>query len=457
MMLRTARQTTQKHALGAALVALALAIPPSLEGQDVEGTARMVGTVFDSTSMELLEGARVAVIGTNAFGDTDDNGWFELEDVPAGTHWVSFFHPRLQTLGVSPPSRQVTFQKDATAQIDLAVPSQRTLLKGWCRAEQPGEGYAALAGTVTDSLTGVPMPRAIVTASPADAQFGVEPVEVRTDESGYYRMCAVPGGRPLRLQAHFGNSSGRSMTVSVEPGEARMQDLMLLMSAEGTLAGQVVDYISGQPVAGADVSVLGTDARALTDSLGNFVFDDLPPGRHLLTTDHLAFEQRTDSITILSQETVGIEVRLATEALEVEGLVVTARSRFGRNTLVTAKRRDVITREEIEPLLTRVQHAGDLLRNMNAPGLNIREIYVEDATGIRIPGLCVEVTRRTGGNEQCASAAVLLNEVLVPYPDQVLRDLDPAIIDHIEILRPVDAQFRFGTMAANGAVLIYTR
>ena len=50
-----------------------------------------------------------------------------------------------------------------------------------------------------------------------------------------------------------------------------------------------------------------------------------------------------------------------------------------------------------------------------------------------------------------------MNGVIMPYPDQILRDLDPATIDRIEILSPIDAQFQFGPCAGNGAVLIYTR
>ena len=34
--------------------------------------------------------------------------------------------------------------------------------------------------------------------------------------------------------------------------------------------------------------------------------------------------------------------------------------------------------------------------------------------------------------------------------------LDPNIIQRIEILSPIDAQFQFGSLAANGAVVIST-
>ncbi len=136
---------------------------------------------------------------------------------------------------------------------------------------------------------------------------------------------------------------------------------------------------------------------------------------------------------------------------------MTARTRFGRTSLAgDAKRADFISREEIEAILPRVTATPDLLRNMNAPGLRIREVYQQDElTGAMVPGYCIEI-RRSGG-EGCRPAAVAINNVIVPYPDAALRDLDPTIIDRIEILSPVDAQFQFGAVAGNGAVLIFTR
>ena len=260
------------------------------------------------------------------------------------------------------------------------------------------------------------------------------------------------------MQAHFGQNSGTSLEIQAEPGLAYSQDLVLLMSAEGTLAGYVWDYATGDPVPGAVVNVIGTSSASLTDGEGRFVMDDLPPGRHLVTTSHLAYAERTDSVTVFSQETVDIEVNMAAEAIEVEGLVVTARTRFGRTSLAgDAKRADFIGREEIEALLPRVSATADLLRNMNAPGLRVRDIYIADElTGAMTPSLCVEVSRRQGG-EACRPAAVFVNEVIVPYPDQFLSNLDPNIIDRIEVLSPIDAMFQFGSNAGNGAIVIYTR
>ena len=443
----------------AALMAVSMSMSARAVVAQGEGTALLRGVVYDSTAMSVLSGARVAVLGTNAVSETAPNGRFQLRDIPAGNYWVSFYHPRLQELGVSAPSRQVAFEAGQTVSIELAVPSQETLLLGWCLAEQPIPGYSVIAGTVTDSLTGVPMPRSIVRAEPISRRPGMpQPVEVRADDSGYFRMCSLRPDVDLRLQAHFGRSSGRSVEVTLRPATAMLQDLILLMSSEGTLAGYVRDYVTGEPIAGATVSVLGTSSGTLTDLTGRFILDDLPPGRHLVTTDHIAFEAHTDSVTVFSEEIVDIEVRMATEALEVEGLIVTARTRFGRTSLAgDAKRSDFLSRDEIDLILPRVNTTADLLRSMNMPGLTVRDIYIADPiTGVLVSSYCIEVGRR-GGGEGCRPAAVALNGIIMPYPDQFIRDLDPGTVDRIEILTSIDAGFQFGTSGGNGAILIFTR
>ena len=440
-----------------AALCTALLVPMGTSAQ--AGTARLRGVVFDSTSMQTLPLARVAVLGTSVLGEADTDGHFDLTGIPAGSHWVSFYHPRLQALGVSPPSRQVSFRDGQTVDVELAVPSDRTLLMGWCMAEQVGPGFGALAGVVVDSLTGVPLPGASVRASLASRRPGDPPaVETRTDDAGYYRLCTVPAEREVNLHAQFGQSPGRSTSVMVEPRGAEIRDLVLFMSAEGALVGKVTDYATGEPLVGAVVSVLGTEARQVTDAAGGFLLEALPPGRHLVTSEYLGYRQRTDSVTIFSQETVDVELRLTTEPIEMQGLVVTARTRFGRTSIANDKRADVLTRMEIDPLLPKVQSVGDLLRAMNAPGLQVREVMVADASGVAVPGWCVEVSRRTSrSGAGCVQAAVYLNDVLMPYPDQVLAQLSPGAIDRIEVLSPIDAHAQYGSPGANGAVLIYTR
>jgi hypothetical protein len=46
----------------------------------------------------------------------------------------------------------------------------------------------------------------------------------------------------------------------------------------GVLAGRVVDELTGRPVAGATVEVIGLDLRTVADAAGRFVLDAVPVG-----------------------------------------------------------------------------------------------------------------------------------------------------------------------------------
>ena len=119
--------------------------------------------MYDSTTSTPLANANVAVVGTNAFAESDENGEFRIDGVPEGEQTVVFFHRRLGTLGVSATPLQVPIADQAVAEVYLAIPSRPTILSAWCSAEE-GEGDTSIGGIVTDALTGVPLPRARVTA-----------------------------------------------------------------------------------------------------------------------------------------------------------------------------------------------------------------------------------------------------------------------------------------------------
>src|SRR3546814_10020154 len=46
--------------------------------------------------------------------------------------------------------------------------------------------------------------------------------------------------------------------------------------AQTSVAGRVIDSISGEPMAGATLTVVGTRQRVSTDENGNFLLNDVP-------------------------------------------------------------------------------------------------------------------------------------------------------------------------------------
>jgi hypothetical protein len=426
-------------------------------GLHAQETGRVEGIVFDSTEMAPLPGARVALLGTSFMTNTGSDGSFEIDEVPLGSYPVTFFHPRLQELGISASGGQVDVEAGGAARVRLAVPSSATILRAWCAAEAPGSGYAPIAGFVRDSLTDVSIPGAVVTVSVLESTGRVErTVDGRTDDEGYYRLCRVPADRTVRMVATFGSSGSAPTVRTTSAGTASLEDLILTLSSIGEIQGQVVDYASREPLQGARVRVLGTDAEILTDEDGEFMLNELPPGLHLIETEYLGFATRTDSVTIRSDEAVRVEVPLAANAIEIAGMTVTARGQRGDILTDMGRRTDFMSREQVDAVLPRTQTAAQLLQNANFPGLSVRDVTIQDGL-TPIQGVCVEHNRARNSRGGCSMITVFLDGLRLPDPGIFLAELNPQVVESIQLFGPSEAAIRYGNLGVNGVVLITTR
>jgi hypothetical protein len=89
------------------------------------------------------------------------------------------------------------------------------------------------------------------------------------------------------------------------------------------ILGAVEDE-SGRPIAGAQVSVLGSDATAPTDSLGRFVFGPMRSGTHILQVRRLGYAPLTTFATVLSSDTLRLSFELIASPIALETVRIEA-------------------------------------------------------------------------------------------------------------------------------------
>ena len=119
--------------------------------------------------------------------------------------------------------------------------------------------------------------------------------------------------------------------VLLAPGAASAQ----------TLSGRVLDALSDQPIAAVEVTIAraagGDTLRTATDAAGRFTLELGESGRWLVTASSLGYRQsETTEVEVAWAEEVQIEIRLATDPIELEGLTVTARGLATRHTATLA-------------------------------------------------------------------------------------------------------------------------
>ena len=239
----------------------------------------------------------------------------------------------------------------------------------------------------------------------------------------------------------------------------RLPMLQPLAAQGGPIAGVVVNRVSGAPVADAQVTVVGSAVRTLTDARGRFHFDDLPGTTVVLEAHRIGYRAAID--TVNSGDT-NVRIGLEEKVLELSQIVVTgtpAASEVGRlgNAVSTIDAADVVQK-------TPLDNVQDLL-NARAPG-----VVIQRATGAVGSGSRIRI--------RGASSFSLSNQPLM-YVDGVRVDADPATgpanqafgsssisryndfnpddIESIEVLKGPAATTLYGTEASSGVVQILTK
>ena len=79
-----------------------------------------------------------------------------------------------------------------------------------------------------------------------------------------------------------------------------------------TLAGSVVDFNSGETLAGVEVRIDGTDVKAYTDFDGNFEIPNVKPGKYNLIASYISYNNSlVENLDVAKKETP-VNIKLQT-------------------------------------------------------------------------------------------------------------------------------------------------
>lgn len=203
----------------------------------------IAGELTDAATGEPVPAVDVTVVEAGLGMRTGRSGRYDLR-LPPGTYTLELSWSGRVVTTVS----DVVVAGDAVTEVDLAL--------------------GGVAGQVTDAGTGDPVPDVTVEV----AGTGVART---TGADGRYRLYLAPGTYPLEL-SWSGELVARAADVVVEPAAVTGRDLAL-----GGVTGRVTDAASGDPLAGARVTVSGTGLAADTGADGGYRFY-LAPGSYTL-------------------------------------------------------------------------------------------------------------------------------------------------------------------------------
>lgn len=232
-----------------------------------------------------------------------------------------------------------------------------------------------------------------------------------------------------------------------------------LRAQQGTIVGRAVDETSDAPLAGTQISVLGTSLGGLADAEGRFIIRGVPAGEHRVRATLIGYSPRTQTVTVQAGGTANITFQLGESAIALGALVVSATGQQQAKREIGSSV-GVIDVENVE--LAPIRSFSDLIKGRTA-GATVLQSTGTTGTGSKI--------RIRGSNSiSLSNAPLLVIDGMRVYSDEsinpiggfdtapsALDDLNPENIESIEILKGPAASALYGTAAANGVIQVTTK
>ncbi len=237
--------------------------------------------------------------------------------------------------------------------------------------------------------------------------------------------------------------------------------------ATGTITGTVTSAANHQPLAGAQVYIPGTQLGMLSGQNGRFLILNVPAGQQKVQVQLLGYGTGSKTVTVTAGGSVSVNFELSSEAVQVEGLVVTALG----------------VKKQQRSLGYAVQSV-DSTRLQATPQLNVASALQGQAAGLSVmqsssrPGAGTRITIRgegslTGGGQPLwvvdgvpiSTTTDAQNgfgwqgsfALETGQAGSRAMDIDPNNIESISILRGAAATALYGSRAAYGAIIVTTK
>jgi TonB-linked SusC/RagA family outer membrane protein len=234
-----------------------------------------------------------------------------------------------------------------------------------------------------------------------------------------------------------------------------------------TIRGTVTDSVSAAPIAGATVTVQGTNLGALTNNDGGFVLEGVRSGDVILQVRRIGYRSKQVPVPA-AQNSVQVELRI--DYLQVDELVVTGRATEIRRrnlanavTSVSGEQVNETPQQTVDLALQGRVPGAVISRNSGAPGggnqVRMRGITTLNAGSqplYVVDGVIVSNASIANGINAITESAGGSNASNQDDPVNRIADLNPQDIESIEVLKGPSAAAIYGSKAANGVIIIET-
>ena len=240
----------------------------------------------------------------------------------------------------------------------------------------------------------------------------------------------------------------------------------------GTIAGTVRDRTTQQPIASAQVSIVGTTRGGLTNDQGAYRLTDVPAGTHQVRVMRIGYQASVLPVTVSNGQTATLDATLGATVVTLDQVTVTA---TGEQIRQRETGSSVATIAPVVEELAATSNFTDVM-NSRATGVYVQQSNGAAGTGSRIrvrganslslsnePLLIIDGVRANndvGNRDQVnvSSANTLGTNVATGgQTTSRINDINPEDIETIDVIRGPAGVALYGTAAANGVIQITTK
>ena len=213
----------------------------------------------------------------------------------------------------------------------------------------------------------------------------------------------------------------------------------LCLSAQNINVSGIVKDITGEPLIGVTVQVLGTTSGTVTDMDGQFLLQNIPSNGTL----EISYVGMKSQVVTVNGRTL-IDITLLEDAEALEEVVVVGYGVVKKKDLTGSVAQ--ISSKSMKDL--KVANASQAMAGQ-LPGVQVQQTAGKPGEGATI--------RVRGVGSISASSSPLYVVDGYPLAEQNLNSVNPSDIESIEVLKDASAAAIYGSRAANGVVLVTTK
>lgn len=235
--------------------------------------------------------------------------------------------------------------------------------------------------------------------------------------------------------------------IVIKKGSNTEKEENLVVQGTGAIRGRITDSRTGEGLIGANILIEGSSLGTTTDDKGNYRLEKLDQGTYTVVVKYLGYLTRTETINVVENRTVELNIQLEQSEIQMSEVVVTTSTVIPTPVRKLPNTISVVTARDLEKM--NPTNVAEVVR-LAVPGA----FYSDEGVGTSYGAFSVRGVSSIQG--AASTLKVYVDGVEVSDPAYVTY-MDPSSIQRVEVVPGPQASTIYGSRAISGVMQIFTK